>query len=253
MATLPVALQLYTVRDDLARDFEGTLRRVAAIGYTAVELYSYGGMTAPNLRALLQDLGLRPVSTHIPLDTLESDPESALAYAQELGCSFAGCPYLPAQRRGDAAAYRTLGETLNRAGALARQHGLSFFYHHHDFEFARLDGRYALDVLLEATDPDLVGLETDVYWAQYAGLDPAALIRGHGRRIRLVHLKDLDPKSDPSFAELGDGVLDLDGIVAAAQEVGAAWYIVEQDRPRQRPPLEAVQQSLAYLRKKGWA
>ncbi|HWE64906.1 MAG TPA: sugar phosphate isomerase/epimerase [Chloroflexota bacterium] len=253
MAALPIAVQLYTLRDELAQDFAGTLRRVAEIGYRAVELYSYGGMSAPELRALLHEIGLRPVSSHISLETLESDPERAIAFARELGCSFAGCPYLPEHRRGDAAAYRSVAATLTRCGAIARDHGLSFFYHHHDFEFQPLNGRTALDVLLEATHPDLVGLEVDVYWVAYAGLDPAAFMRTLGRRCRLLHLKDMAPDAARSFAEIGEGTLDLDAVVAAGQEVGVQWYIVEQDRALQRTPLEAIRLSLENLKAKGWA
>jgi sugar phosphate isomerase/epimerase len=253
MAKLPVALQLYTVRDDEERDFAGTLRRVAEIGYTAVEFNSYGGMSAPDLKALVESLGLQPVSTHIGLDILERDPSSAMAYARDLGCSHVVCPFLPQDRRGDAAAYRALAGILTRAGARAREFGLTFAYHNHAFEFEQVDGRYALDVLFEAADPELVKSEFDVYWAQYGGVDPAAYIRKLGRRCALLHLKDMAPGPDRAFAEIGEGILDMDAIVAAGQEVGVAWYIVEQDRTFGRTPLEAIRLSLQNIRAKGWA
>ncbi len=253
MATLPLALQLYTVRDELARDFAGTMRSVADIGYRAVELAGNGGLSAAELKALLSDIGLQAISTHISLDLLENDAEAAMTYAREVGCTYAVCPYLPAERRGDAAAYRALAQILTRAGAMARDHGLTFAYHNHNFEFEIVDGRYALDVLLEASDPALVGSEFDVYWAAYAGVDPADYIRKLGRRCPLVHLKDMADNADRSFAEVGEGTLDFDAIVSAAQEAGTQWYIVEQDRSYNRSPLEAARLSLDNLRAKGWA
>jgi len=254
MATLPVALQLYTVRDDLARDFKGTLRRVAETGYTAIEFAGYGGMSAPDLKAFLHDLGLQPVSTHIALDILEGDPSSAMAFAREVGCTHVGCPFLPQQRRGDAASYHALGEVLTKSGAMAREHGLSFFYHNHAFEFeTQVDGKYGLDLLFENSDPDLVHSEFDVYWGQYAGIDPVAYIRKLGSRCTLLHIKDMAPGPDRAFAEIGEGILDMDAIVAAGKEVGVQWYIIEQDRTTNRTPLEAIRLSLENMKAKGWA
>jgi sugar phosphate isomerase/epimerase len=253
MATLPIALQLYTVREDLASDFRGTMRKVAEMGYKAIEFAGYGGMTAADLKSFVGELGLQPVATHISLDVLEQDPSAAMAYAAEVGCTHAGCPYLPENRRGDAAGYRALAGILSRAGAKAKEYGLSFFYHNHAFEFEKLDGRYALDILYEAADPQLVKAEFDVYWAQYGGVDPAAYIRKLGRRCTLLHMKDMAPGPDRHFAEIGEGILDIDAIVQAGQEVGAQWYIVEQDRAYDRTPLEAARLSLQNMKARGWA
>jgi len=253
MVTIPVALQLYTVRDDLARDFLGTLRQVADMGYTAVEFAGYGDMTAPELKKVMDDLGLRGVSTHIPLNQLEGDPSAAMEFARAVGCSHVGCPYLPEDRRGDAAGYRALASVLTRAGAKAKEYGLSFFYHNHAFEFERVDGQYALDVLFEAADANLVNSEFDVYWAQYGNVDPVAYIHKLGRRCTLIHMKDMAPDEARSFAEVGEGTMDMDAIVAAGQEVGVQWYIVEQDLSKNRPALEAARLSLRNIKAKGWA
>lgn len=133
---------------------------------------------------------------------------------------------------------------LNEMGRACRQHRLTFAYHNHDFEFAQSAGAYLLDRLLDATDPDLVGLELDVYWAAYAGVDPAGYLRRYAGRGPLVHLKDM--ATDRSFAEVGDGTLDVAAIVAAAEEGGARWYIVENDRPA-IPALESARRSLQNL------
>ncbi len=253
MAKLPVALQMYTVRDDLATDYVGTLRQVAEIGYTAVEIDPPTVMTATALKAGLTDLGLEAVAAHIGFEALVRDPSGALMAAKEMGCGYAVCPSIPEERRGDAAAYQALGQILSGAGAKAKEYGLQFAYHNHAFEFARLTGHRAYDILMDAASTDLVAAEFDVYWAQYGGVDPAAYIRRLGSRCRIIHMKDMAADTDRSFAEVGEGILDMDAIVAAGQEAGTAWYIVEQDLSTKRPPMEAARLSLHNMRSRGWA
>jgi sugar phosphate isomerase/epimerase len=173
--------------------------------------------------------------------------------AKDLGCSYAVCSSIPEERRSDAAAYRAAGAILTRAGATAREYGLSLAYHNHAFEFERFDGHNAFDILIDASDPELVAAEFDVYWARYGGVDPVAYIRKLGARCRLIHMKDMAPDAERSFAEVGEGILDMQSIVDAGREVGAAWYIVEQDVSTKRPPLEAARLSLQNMRANGWA
>ena len=253
MATLPVALQLYTVRDDLAGDYAGTLRKVAEIGYPAVEFTGAPVLKAGELKAVLQDLGLRAVGWPISLEEWEDDPSSLLRYATELGCTYVNCPWLPEHRRRDAGGFRDVARILTGAAVKAKECGLIFAYHNHAFEFERMEGRYGLEILFEAADPELVTSEFDVYWSQYGGQDPAAYIRKLGRRCTLIHMKDMLADADRSFAEIGEGILDMDAIVAAGQEVGAAWYIVEQDRATKRSPMAAARLSFENMRAKGWA
>jgi sugar phosphate isomerase/epimerase len=247
MATVPVALQLYTVRDESARDFAGALRRVAQIGYTAVEFAGYGGLAADEVQALLHETGLRAASTHVGLAALDADLDHQIDYCLAIGCQYLVLPWLEPGRRG-ADAMRALAPRLNEFGRRCRERGVVFGYHNHEFEFARSDGRYLLDRLLDATDPALVVLELDVYWAAYAGADPAAYLRQRAGRVPLVHLKAMAPNR--SFVEVGDGTLDLPGIFAAAEDGGVRWYIVEHDRPSM-PSLESARRSLQNLRGMG--
>src|SRR3989440_4307648 len=247
MATVPVALQLYTVRDESARDFAGTLRRVAQIGYTAVEFAGYGGLAANEMQALLRETGLRAASTHVGLAALEADLDHEIDYCLAIGCQYLVLPWLDQRWRG-ADAMRALAPRLNELGRRCRERGVVFSYHNHEFEFARSDGRYLLDQLLDATDPALVVLELDVYWAAYAGADPAAYLRQRAGRVPLVHLKDM--AADRSFTEVGDGTLDLPEIFTAAEIGGARWYIVEHDRPSM-PSLESARRALQNLRGMG--
>ena len=153
-------------------------------------------------------------------------------------------PWLPTEQRRPEA-LRALAPRLNEFGRRCRERGVTFGYHNHNFEFERSDGAYLLDVLLDSTDPALVNLELDAYWAAYAGVDPSAYLRQRAGRVPLVHLKDMAP--DRTFTEVGDGTLDMAAIMEAAREGGARWFIVENDKP-QIPSLESARRSLENLR-----
>lgn len=226
-----IALQLYTIREACARDLTGTLRAVAAMGYTAVETAGLYGRTAEAMRATLDELGLRAVSAHVGHDLFAADPGRVAADLQTLGASFAVLPSVPAARRGSLAEARALVADLNRWGAAIRATGLRFAYHHHAFEFEPLESSTLWELIVSETDPALVALELDVYWAQAGGHDPAALIARHADRVAMLHLKDLDPAGGRD-APAGEGTLDWEAILAAGRAAGAAWYIIEQDTPR---------------------
>lgn len=240
-----VALQLYTVREDLHRDFAGTLRAVAAIGYPAVQLAGYGGLSAGDLKRLLRATGLAVAGSHVGLERLEEHLDDEIAYNLEIENRDLIVPYLPESRRQTLEDYRRVADLLNRLGARCQARGARLSYHNHAFEFQRFDGRPALDLLLEWTDPALVFFEPDVYWIARAGEDPVAYLRRYAGRCPLVHLKDMAP--DGSFAEVGEGTLDFPAIFTAAEAGGTEWYVVEQDRCA-RPPLESVRLSLEHLR-----
>lgn len=242
-----IALQLYTVRAAAQRDFLGTLREVAAMGYGAVELAGLHGVAVPQVRATLDELGLRAVAAHVGLEELEQRFAAAVADAQALGCSFVVLPWLAPARRGPAAAVQSLAATMNQWGRQLRDEGLRLAYHHHDFEFAPLEGSSIWALLTERLDPELVSLELDVYWVRRGGHDPAALISRHGPQVALMHLKDIAPDGAADMPA-GEGALDWDGILAAARAAGTAWYIVEQDNPRD--PLDDVRRArLQMLRR----
>lgn len=247
MSRIPVALQMYTLRDAAAKDFPGTLREAARIGYEGIELAGTGGMTARDLKELLGDLGLRIAGSHVGLADLEGNLMAALDYNAELGNPYIVCPWLPEDRRGSASAYASLGALFNRVGEACQTRGMTFCYHNHAFEFDVFDGKPGLDILFESSDPKLVQAELDTYWVQFGGHDPVAYLRKLSGRAPLVHLKDMTGDASRTFAELGQGVMDWDAILPACAEAGAKWLIVEQDSC-QRPPLESVRISFDYLR-----
>jgi sugar phosphate isomerase/epimerase len=246
----PISLQFYTLRDEAAKDFVGTLAAVKAAGYGAVELAGYGGMTATQLKGQLDQLGLVASGAHTPIQRLEGDLAAVIEELQVLGARYAICPWLPPERRPDAEGYKRLGASFNMIGDACRAGGLQFAYHHHDFELQRFGDTTGLHLMLAESDPELVKAEIDVYWAAYAGFDPAALLKELGARAPLVHIKDMTPAPERTFAEVGHGTLDIPGILAAADANGADWLIVEQDRC-QRPALESIRMSREYLRTLG--
>ena len=241
---MQVALELYTVRDQTVRDFAGTLRRVAQIGYSGVEFAGYGNLTAQEMSALLGETGLLPVSTHLRLDALQdSQLEASIRYCLDIGCSFIVLPWLANEWR-TREGIQALAPRLNAIGRRCQEHGITFAYHNHDFEFTRVDEVYLLDYLLQATDASLVKIELDVYWVAYAGLDPVSYLHTLGNRVVLLHLKDM--AADRSMTEVGKGMLDMQQICAFAQNRGL-WGIVEHDHP-QIPSLESAKISLEYFR-----
>ncbi len=249
MAATPVAVQLYTLRDETAKDFVGTLNSVAGLGYAGVEFAGYGGLSARELRGLLGDFGLSVAGAHVGLPDLETKLQQTLEFHLELGNRYLVVPWLPEGRRRTADDWRRLAEILTEIGGRCREAGTHLAYHNHAFEFDRFEGRTGLDILMEGAPANVLLAELDVYWAQYAGEEPAACLRKLGGRCPLVHLKDM--AADRSFAEVGTGTLDFPAIFAATAQT-AEWYIVEQDQCR-RPPLESVRISLENLRAMGIA
>ena len=242
-----IALQLYTVRDETARDFAGTLRRVSELGYTAVEFAGYGGLSIPQMQELLAETGLQALSSHLSLESLEQHFEQEAEYALAIGCPYLIVPWLPPHQR-TTEAFVTLVETLNHLGHKAKACGLILGYYNHDFEFAPMSDEnptLALDYLFEQTDPAGVSFELDTYWAAFAGVDPVHYLQRRSRRVALVHLKDMTPER--TFTEVCAGILPSTEIVAAASTSGVQGFLVEHDEPR-IPLLESAERSLRFLR-----
>jgi len=252
MPKIPIALQMYTLRDDAEKDFAGTIRKVAEIGYAAVELAGHGGLSVQELSGLLADNHLKVAGSHIALEVLESDLPKVIEENLALGNRHIVIPYLGEDRRRTAEDYKKVAETLNKYGESLQSSGMTLCYHNHDFEFQPLDnGQLGEDILLENTDPQLVKAEVDTYWVLKAGQDPVAFIQKHTGRVPLLHIKDMDP-ADGSFAPVGTGKLPLDALIAAAPAVGVEYLIVEQDVCK-GPAIEAVTLSYNNLKAKGYA
>ncbi len=251
MAAKPVvALQMYTVRDEAQKDFAGTLKRVAEMGYPAVQLSGTGDLSSRELRRLLDGLGLKVAGAHVNLDALENELEQQMTYFLEVGTLDLVVPALPQSRRASKDGYKQVADSMNAMGRRLKDARMRLSYHNHAFEFEKFDGEFALDLLLGWCDPDFVKWEPDVYWIKYGGQDPAAYIRKYSGRCPLIHIKDMTADESRTFAEIGEGTLDWPAIFKASEENDAEWYVVEQDR-WSRPSLEAAKLSLQHLKEWG--
>jgi sugar phosphate isomerase/epimerase len=243
MNNLQLALELYTVRDETRHDFVGTLRRVSQIGYAGVEFAGYGDLSATDMSALLSETRLKAVSSHLGLDSLEGPQlDASIRYCMDIGCAFIVLPFLPEEYRTQES-IRVLAPRLNAIGQQCQEHGITFAYHNHDFGFTRVDTSYLLDYLLQQSDPSLVKIELDAFWAAYAGVDPVSYLQALADRAVLVHLKDM--AADRSMTEVGKGILDMQQICTFTQAHGL-WGIVEHDHP-QIPSLESARISFEYF------
>ncbi|MEU4161042.1 sugar phosphate isomerase/epimerase [Actinoplanes sp. NPDC026670] len=229
-----ISVQLYTLRNQLAVDLEGSFTQLAAIGYTRIEHAGFVGRTAAQFRAALNNAGLRATSGHagIPQPWNAETWKRTLEDAAIIGNKYIVHPYFGTDANGpirNGAVYRAFAADLNKAGELARRAGLSFGYHNHHNEFLRQDGgeRTGFDILTQETDPRLVHLEVDIYWAWRGAADPVDLIEKNRHRIKQVHVKDMNVGS--GFADPGDGLIDFERVFRRAGEAGLVEYIVERD------------------------
>lgn len=239
-----LGVQLYTVRTELERDFEGTLAAVAEIGYREVEFAGYFGRTPAQVRAVLAAAGLAAPAAHVDYGLLGDRWEETLAAAAAIGHRHLVVPWLPDEVRTSLDGYRQVADHFNRAAESARNVGLRFGYHNQDFELAPLEGRVPLDVLLEETDPQLVSLELDVFWAASGGADPVTTIERHAGRVLMIHAKDMD--AGGNMVEVGSGRIDFARIIEAGDANGLQHIFVEHDNPA--APLDSIRTSYENLR-----
>jgi sugar phosphate isomerase/epimerase len=241
-----IGLQLYTVRNEMARDVEGTLKRVAELGYREVEFAGYYNRTAKDVRAMLDRYGLASPAAHVPLKDVQAGLGPTLEFAQALGQKFLICPYLEAKDRGSLDDYKRHAATFNQAGEACRKAGIQFGYHNHDFEFQPFGGRMPYDQLLAETDPKLVTMELDLYWIAKANQDALAYLAKHPGRFTIFHVKEMDKTDKRGITEVGRGVIDFKTIFAKSK--GAIrHYFVEQDTCP-GSPFDSIQVSMDYLK-----
>ena len=232
METEKISLQLYTVRAKAAQDLDATLQKVAEIGYKNVEPAGFYGLTAAELRSKLDNYGLKATSAHVQFALFESDPAQAFADMHTLGCEYAIVPFLAEDRRQTREQLEQIAATLNKLGEQAKAENLQFGYHNHAFEFAPVDGTSLFEVLINRTDPDLVKLELDLYWATAGGADALELLKQYPGRFPLLHMKDMEGTGERVDLPVGQGILPWEKIMEQARANDTAYYVVEMDRPR---------------------
>jgi sugar phosphate isomerase/epimerase len=248
-------LQLYSLRAQMAKDPQGTLAEVHAWGIKYIELAGTYGMTPENFEALLSKYELDAVSGHFSFDEWSKNPEAVLRQALDLNLVEVGCAWIPHEGAFDEKTCRHAIEVFNRAGALASQHHMHFFYHTHGYEFQPYGDGTLFDLLMRETVPANVKFEMDIFWIVHAGQDPVKLLKKYSGRWELMHLKDMR-KGTPiglltgsanvnNDVALGTGIIDLPAILLEARKVGVQWYFIEDESTNSE---EQIPQSLVYLR-----
>lgn len=268
---LPVALQLYTVRDAMGADFLGTLTQVKEMGYDGVEFAGLFGYEPQQIKKWCDSLGLVPISAHVPLADMLADVDKVIADYKAIGCEYIVVPYVTEERRPGGELFLQMVEEIRSIGQKAKDAGLVLLYHNHDFEFDKLEnGQCGLDYLYENVPADLLQTELDQCWVKYAGYDPVEYLQKYADRSPVVHLKDFyksgEQEGDPyaliglnegekkentafEFRPVGYGIQDIPAIIAAAKAAGSKWLVVEQDQPSMgKTPLECAQTSMEYLK-----
>lgn len=242
MRDIKVGIQLYTVREPLKQDFEGTLQKLAGMGIKGVELaFFYGGLEPAALAKLMKKLKMEVCGIYEGFDTLCNPAGKVYEYARALGCTYLtsglGLQALKDDFAGCVAKFK-------KACIVAGSKGMTVCYHAHSHEFEKIDGEYILDKILAAVPG--MAFEADTAWIQCGGADPAGYIKNHLARIPLVHFKDV--KADKTITELGNGVVDFPAVLRVIRGSNVGWISYEQDSTV-LTPLESTKISLDYLKK----
>ena len=266
---LPIAVQLYSVRDEMEKDFCGTVKKIKDMGYEGVEFAGLFGKSGTEVKAICDEIGITTVSAHVPYYDMLDNPEAVLKDYRDMGCKYVAVPYLTEECRPGTEGWTSTVEGIRKIAEAAEKMGIQLLYHNHDFEFIKIDGKYALDILYDTIPADLLKTEIDTCWVNVGGENPAEYIEKYSGRAPVVHLKDfhgskgngplykligIDDETEAvestfEFRPVGYGVQDWKKIVDAAEKAGAEWVVVEQDSPSmEKSPLECVQMSINYLK-----
>jgi sugar phosphate isomerase/epimerase len=260
-----IGLQLYTVRDHMAKDPIATLAKVAQIGYSSVEGGNYNGagkfynVDAKEFAKALKDNGLIMPSAHYGLGedkhngqavegTILHGWEKAVDDAAAIGVKYMVCAYLSPTERGNLDHYKYVGEQFNKAGEICKKAGIQFCYHNHNFEFDKQDGKFPYEILLANADKNLVKMEMDLFWITKANQNPMEIFNEHPGRFPLWHVKDMDKTPQRSFTEVGNGIINFKEIFEHANKAGLKYFFVEQDACP-GDPYDSITQSISYIKK----
>ncbi|HEY8187616.1 MAG TPA: sugar phosphate isomerase/epimerase family protein [Pyrinomonadaceae bacterium] len=251
----PVGLQLYSLRDQFAKDVDGTLDQVRSFGIKYVETHDTYGLSTEKFRAELDARGLKAVSGHFGYERCRDDIEGVARDAKTLGLQYVGCAWIPHKDPFDEKTCRDAIGVFNRAGEALAKHGLKFFYHTHGYEFLPYGNGTFFDLMMAETKPEFVRYEMDVYWIVNPGQDPVKLLEKYGKRFELMHVKDMKQGTPGGFTghsdvtnnvPLGTGVMNWAAIFRAAKKAGVKWYFIEDESPTS---VAQIPQSLRYLEK----
>lgn len=275
MKKFKIGLQLYSVRDDMEKDMDATLKAVSEMGYDCVEFAGYFGHSSKEVKAMLEKYGLEAISVHQTYEPFLEDGENMVKYIKDIGAKYSAIPWLGLEfhRGGEKYDY----DTIKKVAEFLAENDLCMLYHNHDFEFNMVDGKYLIDWIYEYIPENLLKTEIDTCWVRYAGFDPCEYIEKYAGRAPIVHLKDFvctkkplgpvyalidgEGKVDKTsnreetgfmFKSLGQGCQDFKSIIASAEKAGTEYLIVEMDQSPEMPALESVKISRDYLKSIGY-
>ena len=272
---LPVAVQVYSVRDNAEANLADTFRKIKEMGYDGVEFAGLYGYSPDYIRGLVDGIGLIPISAHVPLDEMIADPDGTFAKYHTIGVSYVAVPYVTPERRPGAEKFEETIETIAKLGEIAKKYDITLLYHNHDFEFTKVDGEYGLDILYKKVPAEFLQTELDTCWVNVGGENPADYIMKYSGRAPVVHLKDFhmsgklpkhlyaliglddeakdDEPSTFEFRPVGHGMQDMPSILDASVKAGAKWVVVEQDEPSMGlSRMDSIKTSREYLKSLGW-
>lgn len=245
-----IGIQLYTIRKELEKDFNGTLVKIAKIGFNTIETAGYSdrtfyGYEPKAFKKYTKDIGLKTLSSHanVQLDKLDYIIEDHL----NAGMKYLVKPSINHERRKSIDGYKKVAEEFNIIGEKCKKSGLRFGYHNHSSEFKELEGQIPYDVLLDNTDPDYLTMQLDTYWIVRSGNDPLEYFKKYPGRFELLHIKDMEKGGEKDSTEIGSGVIDFKQIFAENKLSGVKHYFLEQESFKM-PVFESLAISYAYLK-----
>jgi sugar phosphate isomerase/epimerase len=262
-----IGLQLYTIRDAMATDVPGSLKKVADAGYKYIELAGYAdgkfyGYAPADFKKLVNDLGMEILSSHTQVEaqgiTLENAQKMAADHAQ-LNVKYCIQPWVVEEARTTIDSYKKMVADWNKVGGIMKEHGIQFGYHNHNFEFDTVEGKIPYyDIMLPELDKKLVTMEIDLFWTTKAGQNPVEIFKKYPGRFQLFHMKDMYTKEAPyyttvgedDFAPVGEGVINFKEILAAGNIAGLKYMIVEEDLSKAGDPFKDIQTSITNLKTK---
>jgi sugar phosphate isomerase/epimerase len=242
-------IQLWSVKNALAKDPQGVLKQLASFGYKQIESFEGGkgmfwGMTAADFKKYMDDLGMKIISSHC---NIEKDFEQKAADAASIGMKYLICPYKGPQKSIDD--FKKIADEFNQKGDICKKNGIRFGYHNHDYSFKAIDGQIPEDVMLANTNADTVDFEMDIYWVVTAGADPVDYMKKYKNRFRLGHVKDRIKNATQADASctLGEGSIDYPSILKQAKANGMEYFIVEQERYDNTTEMDSAQADAKYM------
>jgi sugar phosphate isomerase/epimerase len=241
-----IGLQLYSIKELAERNFLGTLKKVADIGYDGVEFAGYFNTPAREIKKVLDDSGIRAAGSHLGLEAILEDVGGTIAFSKELESPYIVVPYLAPKYRDSADAWKHTADTFNELGTKLKENGLQLYYHNHDFEFEKFDGEFGLDILVNHTEPDNLHIELDTFWVEYMGLKSVDFMKKYGKRCSILHIKDMKSETEKINTIIGRGVMNFPAITALGKKLGVEWYTIEQEE-FETDLLFAVNEGYRYL------